>query len=260
MASDDSDADFSDTHRGPSPIATPGSSSQPMGSPMGPTPAPPLSSVPAPGPGASRMSVPPSEPRSSRASFEALDAQVDRPARLQMIVALILGLVLVAIPLYLWRRPKAESISVGSATGDAGALPAVTGANANGGGDDKVLVGEAKTLSCHDPGPKKTAPEQCDHVTEFEKAFAKAIEESGSCVPKDAGGGTIIYVADIAYKKKSLSVTTPKDGRTLKSSKVAGNCEKVVRGKLNPAYESLKHEHARYRLSITATYPGAVKP
>ena len=60
----------------------------------------------------SRATVPPSEPRSSRASFDALDAQVDRPARLQMIVALILGLVLVAIPLYLWRRPRAESISV----------------------------------------------------------------------------------------------------------------------------------------------------
>jgi len=205
------------------------------------------------------MSVPPSEPRSSRASFEALDAQVDRPARLQMIVALILGLVLVAIPLYLWRRPKAESIAVGSATGDAGALPAVTGANA--GGDDKsIVIGEAKILSCHDPGPKKTPAEQCDHVVDFEKAFAKAIEESASCVPKDAGGGTIIYLADVAYKKKSLSGTTPKEGRTLKSSKVAGNCEKVIRGKLNPSYESMKHEHARYRVSITAIYPGAVKP
>lgn len=213
------------------------------------------------GPASSRASVPPSEPRgASRASFDALDAQVDRPARLQMIVALILGLVLVAIPLYLWRRPRAESITVNNGGADGGALPAVTAAS-TAGNDEKIVIGEAKILSCHDPGPKKTAPEQCDHVADMEKAFAKAIEENATCVPKDAGGGTIIYVADVGFKKKTVSVSTPKEGRTLKSSKVAGTCEKLVKAKLSAlSYDSIKHEHARYRVSITAIYPGAVKP
>jgi len=196
----------------------------------------------------------------SRASFEALDAQVDRPARLQMIVALILGLVLVAIPLYLWRRPRAESISVSAGGADASALPAVTAAPTSS-VDEKLVVGEPKILSCHDPGPKKTPPEQCDHVTELEKAFAKAIEDTTSCVPREAGGGTIIYVADVTFRKKTVTVSTPKEGRTLKSSKVAGACEKAVKSKLTGLpFESIKHEHARYRVSITATYPGAVKP
>lgn len=213
------------------------------------------------GPVSSRPIGPPSEPRpTSRASFDALDAQVDRPARLQMIVALILGLVLVAIPLYLWRRPRAESISVGGGVTDAGALPAVTAAT-TAGPEEKLVVGEPKILSCHDPGPKKTPPEQCDHVAELEKAFAKAIEDSASCVPREAGGGTIIYVADVTFKKKTAGVSTPKEGRTLKSSKVAGGCEKAVKSKLSSLpFESIKHEHARYRVSITATYPGAVKP
>lgn len=212
------------------------------------------------GPTSSRASVPPSEPRSSRASFDALDAQVDRPARLQMIVALILGLVLVAIPLYLWRRPRAESITVNAGSVDGGVLPAVTAAT-TGATDEKLVLGDPKILSCHDPGPKKTAPEQCDHVAELEKAFAKAIEENTSCVPRDAGGGTIIYIADVAFKKKTVSVGTPKEGRTLKSSKVAGTCEKAVKARLSSLpYDTIKHEHARYRVSITATYPGAVKP
>ncbi len=177
-----------------------------------------------------------------------------------MIVALILGLVLVAIPLYLWRRPRAESISVGAGATDSGALPAVTAAPTPG-VEEKLVVGEAKILSCHDPGPKKTPPEQCDHVAELEKAFAKAIEEQASCVPREAGGGTIIYVADVTFKKKTAVVSTPKEGRTLKSSKVAGACEKAVRNKLSTLpFESMKHEHARYRVAITATYPGAVKP
>ncbi|MBX3258692.1 MAG: hypothetical protein KIS78_10645 [Labilithrix sp.] len=212
------------------------------------------------GPASSRASVPPSEPRSSRASFEALDAQIDRPARLQMIVALILGLVLVAIPLYLWRRPRAESIAVNTGASDAGALPAVTAATTQG-IDEKLVVGEPRIVSCHDPGPKKTPPERCDHVAELEAAFAKAIEDAASCVPREAGGGTIIFVADANFKKRSVAVSTPKEGRTLRSSKVAGACERAVKSKLaGLPYESMKHEHARYRVSITATYPSAPKP
>jgi hypothetical protein len=178
-----------------------------------------------------------------------------------MIVALILGLVLVAIPLYLWRRPRAESIAVNTSAADAGALPAVTAAT-TAGPEEKLVIGDPKILSCHDPGPRKTAPEQCDHVTELEKAFAKAIEENASCVPRDAGGGTIIYVADVGFaKKRSVAVSTPKEGRTLKNPKVAGTCEKAIKGRLSSLpLESIKHEHARYRVSITATYPGSVKP
>lgn len=207
--------------------------------------------------GTSNASVPPSEPRGSRASFEALDAQVDRPARLQMIVALILGLVLVAIPLYLWRRPRAESIAIGTGTADAAALPAVTAA-ATPVVDDKLVLSEPKVMTCGDPSPKKVP---CDRVPELESAFAKAIEDSIACVPRDAGGGTIIYVADVAFKKRSVAVSTPKEGRTLKSSRVATSCEKAVKSKLARApLQSMKHDHGRYRLSITATYPGSVKP
>jgi hypothetical protein len=207
------------------------------------------------------MSVPPSEPRSSRASFAALDAQVDRPARLQMIVALFLGLVLVAIPLYLWRRPRAEAVVVTTGAVDGGALPAVTGA-ATSAADDRLVIGELKMVSCHDPGPRRTPTEQCDHVVELERAFGKAIEESASCVPRDAGGGTIIYVADVTFKKRGgIVVTTPKEGRTLKSAKVAGACERAVKNRLAAAaLDAAKHEHARYKVSITATYPGTVKP
>lgn len=209
------------------------------------------------GPASSRALLPPSEPRSSRASFDALDAQIDRPARLQMIVALVLGLLLVAIPLYLWRRPRAESIAVHAGALDAEALPAVTAATSSP-IEEKLVIGAPKLLSCHDPGPKKTPPERCDRVAGLEAAFAKAIEDSASCVPKDAGGGTLIFVLDAQFKKKTIAVATPKEGRTLKSSKIAGSCERAVKSKLaGLPFESMKHEHVRYRISITATYPSS---
>lgn len=177
-----------------------------------------------------------------------------------MILALLLGLVLVAIPLYLWRRPRAEPLTVSTERVDAGVLPTVSGASTSS-TEERLALGDPKILSCHDPGPKRTPPEQCDHVATLEQAFAKAIEDSASCVPRDAGGGTILFVADVNFKRRTLSVGTPKEGRTLKSSKIATACERAVKAKLAPrAFQPTSHEHVRYRVSITATYPAAGEP
>jgi len=210
------------------------------------------------GPSSSRASVPPSEQRPSRSSFSALDAQADHPARLQMIVALVLGLVLVAIPLYLWRRPRAESVVV--ASGDGGAAPTVS-VPAPAPPDEKIVVGDPRTTACHDPGPKKTSADQCDHLVDVEKALVKGIEEGASCAPKDTGGGTITYVADVSFKKKSVQLTTPRDGRSMKNAKVVAACQSAVRGKVQAvSLDAVPHQHARYKIEITATYPGPVKP
>jgi hypothetical protein len=237
-----------------------------------PTPAPPSvrrpasssgesAPIPKGGPSLSRASVPPSEPRStSRGSFSQLDlAAADRPARLQMIVALLLGLVLVAIPLYLWRRPRADAVAAGAAA-DAGAPPPAAAPADPTATDDKPTLGEAKALLCQDPGPKKTSPEQCDHVVEVEKALAKAIEESAGCISKDVGGGTVVYVADVSFKRRAVNVATPKEGRSMKNTKAISACQSAVKARLSAlALDAVKHEHARYKIAITATYPGPVK-
>lgn len=177
-----------------------------------------------------------------------------------MIVALFLGLVLVAIPLYLWRRPRAEPISATIGTTDAGALPAVTAGPSPSSPDEKLSLGEPKIVSCHDSGPKTTPPEKCDHLVEVERLFAKAIEESASCVPKEAGGGSIVWIADITFKKKTTLVMAAKAGNSLKNKRAAASCEKAIRAKLpSIPYDTVKHEHARYFISITANYPGAIK-
>jgi hypothetical protein len=103
-------------------------------------------------------------------------------------------------------------------------------------------------------------PGECDHVTDVEKAFAKAIEDTASCVPKDAGGGTIQFVADVSFKRKALNVTTPKDARTMKNAKVVSACQSAVKSKLQAlSLDPIQHAHARYKIAITASYPGTVK-
>ncbi|MDB4944507.1 MAG: hypothetical protein JWP97_4041 [Labilithrix sp.] len=214
---------------------------------------------PAP-PSVSRPSLPPSEPRPpSRGSFAQMDASAaDRPARLQMIVALVLGVVLVAIPLYLWRRPRADTLAVPGPP-DAG-LAVEAGAAVTEESGDKPAVGEVRVLACQDPGPKKTAPGECDRLPDVEKALTKAIEDTAACVTKEAGGGTIVYVADVSFKRKAINVATPKDGRTLKNARAVGVCQAAVKSRLSAMpLDTVTHAHARYRIAVTATYPGTVK-
>lgn len=208
------------------------------------------------GPSPSRASVPPSEPRpTSRASFSAIEAQVDRPARLQMIVAMLLGLVLVAIPLYLWRRPRAESIAVTTSPEPGQGTLSMMDPPAQ--PEPRVVLAEPKVLACQDPGPKKTPPEQCDRLTDVEKALAKAIEESAACVPAETTG-SIVYVADVSFRRKTVGVYTPRDGRTIKTTKVVASCQAQVKGKLHGfSLASMPHEHARYKIAVAATYRAA---
>src|SRR3954470_20008719 len=68
----------------------------------------------------------PSSPPSQPSPYRYLGrGGSERPVRLQIIIALVAGLILVAVPLYLWRRPHPESIpSADAAVADAGALEA----------------------------------------------------------------------------------------------------------------------------------------
>src|SRR4051812_49337880 len=99
----------------------------------------------------------------------------ERPVKLQLIIALVAGLILFAVPLYLWRRPRPEPIpSADAAVVDAGtpltASPIVAFDAGPSGG---ITISPFTTIKCENPGPGKTTPERCDHVTTFEDALSR---------------------------------------------------------------------------------------
>ena len=64
----------------------------------------------------------------------------------------------------------------------------------------------------------------------------------------------------MSFKRKALNVATPKEGRTMKNAKVIAACQSAVKSKLQSlSLDPIQHAHARYKIAITATYPGAVK-
>jgi hypothetical protein len=195
-------------------------------------------------------------------------AGVDRAARLQTMAAVALGLALIAIPLYLWRRPRSESIPVAgladsqSASPDAGAVPP-SSSSAPSSVPAAVLLSEAKVMECHDPGSHHTRPEDCDHLASIEKGFAAAITSASACLPAAAGGGTLVYVLDASFgrKRHPFELFVPHDGRALKSahasasSAAASACSAAVKHGLDAlTLDNVAHAHSRYKIAITATY------
>lgn len=184
---------------------------------------------------------------------------------------LLLLLVLVVVPLYLWRRPRIvpteaddaatpaslASVPVLAAQGDAAALPLSADAEAPR-TREGISVTEAKMLECHDPGPKHTPAGDCDRLPGFEHALAESILENAACAA-GGGGGDIVWIADASFQRKKapIQLSAAKEGRTIKNPKVVATCLAAVKKTLaNVQLDQLDkpHAHARYKLELTATY------
>lgn len=184
---------------------------------------------------------------------------IEGTGRLQFAVVVALALVVFAVPLYLWRRPRVDALAVPPQTSNALMASndpfAPVGPTSGAPTSAKEASLEAKVVACHDAGPRKTPPERCDAVPELAKPFAAAVEQSASCVPKEAGAGTIVYALDVNFRRKSRSIKAPKDGRSIKAPKVVSACVASVRAKMQGvSLDGIAHEHTRYKLVVTATY------
>jgi hypothetical protein len=194
-------------------------------------------------------SHPPSDPHPALARASGILNAEDRPVRVQLVGALLLGLVLVASGLYLWRRPHASDAStsdpasasasapaLAALSGDAG-FAAIVGGGVDAGSSGPVSLSDARILACQDHGSKKTAPDSCDHGA--------------------PGGGTIEYVADVSFARHKVNVSLPRAGRSVHDRKALRACSAAVKGAFQGvALDGVDHQHARYKIAVTATYRG----
>jgi hypothetical protein len=179
----------------------------------------------------------------------------ERPIRLQIVIALVAGLVLVAVPLYLWRRPRPESIpSADAAIADAGALTAVAASLPIDAGPPPLEISPFTTIRCQSPGPGKTPPDRCDRVMFFEDALARAIRENAACAPETPAGGTVSFVLDMDFRRKKYTLYAGKSG-TIPKSKTKDLVRCVKRSMPTPDWKGIPHQYSRYTVNVVATYP-----
>jgi hypothetical protein len=204
-------------------------------------------------------SIPPSQPRTpSRLSHAEIERQ-DRASRLQMLGMLALGMVLIGVPLYFWRRPAQGRTETPSQTPQLSEAlpfaPTTTAGLVDGGVEPKVAfgLGDVRVLSCRDA--RKEASE-CGKLPVLEEALVKAIREHATCLPAAAGGGTVQYLADVNFAKKHIGILTPRDGRSVHNAKLLRPCTTAIKRSLESlSLASVEHAHVHYKLSVVATYP-----
>jgi len=180
----------------------------------------------------------------------------ERPVKLQIIIALVAGLIIFAVPLYLWRRPKPDPIptadaAVVDAGAPLGASPIIAFDAGPAGG---ITLSPFTTIKCEKPGPGKTSPERCDHVTTFEDALARAIRERPDCAPASKTAYTVSYVIETDFRHKKLALFTGKS-TSIKREKAKELLRCVKAAMPTPDWASISHQYVRYKVNVVATYP-----
>jgi hypothetical protein len=179
----------------------------------------------------------------------------ERPVKLQLIIALVAGLILVAVPLYLWRRPRPESIpTADAAVADAGAPTASPVVAFDAGPPGGITLSPFTTIKCESSGPGKTAPERCDHLTTLEDALSRAIRENASCAPSSKSQYSVSFVMEADFRKKKLSLFTGKS-TTIKRERAKELLRCVKKAMGNTELGVLPHQHTKYKVNVVATYP-----
>lgn len=185
--------------------------------------------------------------------------------RVHVVLALVAALVLVAVPLYLWRRPRgaasiapaasaaavAESAD-GGVTGEGGATMAAAPVDAA--ASSRVSLGEVHMVKCVGDRRAKVPVERCEHLPFFEEALAKAIRDNAACAPETANGGTVSFVWTVDFHRKKTHLWAGKSG-TIKRRDSRELVRCVSRALPAPDWTAIAHQFQRYDVGVIATYP-----
>lgn len=204
-------------------------------------------------------SIPPSDP----ASLRHLGTGHPGPVRSPLILGLVALLVLVALPLYLLRRPKA----VGPVAADAGAKVEV-GEGGPGGqtagspaapdasSPKKVVLGEPRTVRCTPRSGGHLMAERCERLVVLEDALARSIRDNAACAPPSASPFTVSFVLTIDFERKKLHLWPGRSG-TLKRRSAADLVRCVEHAIAPPDFAALSHQYAKYDINVMASYPAS---
>lgn len=209
----------------------------------------------------SRSSFPsvPGEPRVRRLGIGS-SGSGDRPLRAQVVVGLVCAAMLIAVPLYLVRKPSTRSSSaLASASASAGlgpqSVPKPSGEPAPPAAPPRLTLGPLQKVRCG--ASSAASPNEgsmCDSLPAFEEALKRAILASEDCAPKAKVKGTINYVLTVDFPRKKLHVFPGASGDW--RGKQARRATSCVENAIKISDWNVPHQYRFYALAILATYAG----
>jgi len=175
---------------------------------------------------------------------------------------LIALLVLVALPLYLWRRPKPippPEVDAGprAELADA-ASPDAAGASAtaDAGASKRVVLSDPKTIRCVPKGGGRVTVERCDHLTSLEDTLTRSIRENAACAPPMSRQFTVSFVLTVDFDRKKLHLWAGRSGSLKKRN--AGDLIRCVEHAITPPdFSIVAHQYAKYEINVIAAYPAS---
>jgi hypothetical protein len=167
---------------------------------------------------------------------------------------------LIAVPLYLVRKPSTRSSSaLASASASAGlgpqAVPKPSGEPAPPAAPPRLTLGPVQKVRCG--ASSASSPNEgsmCDSLPAFEEALKRAILASEDCAPKAKVKGTINYVLTVDFPRKKLHVFPGASGDW--RGKQARRATTCVENALKIGDWNVPHQYRFYALAILATYAG----
>jgi hypothetical protein len=189
-----------------------------------------------------------------------------RPLRSPAVLGLIALLVLVALPVYLLRRPKPTKPAAVEPTLRADAAVALSPPPAvpppvvpESAASKRIALADAKTARCIPRGGGRVTTERCDRLTPFEDALARAIRDNVACAPPAAAPYTVSFVLSLDFDRKSMHLWAGRSGSIKK--RLTGDLIRCVEHAIVPPdWETVAHQHQKYDVNILAAYPGLAAP
>ncbi|MET0413937.1 MAG: hypothetical protein ABW217_21690, partial [Polyangiaceae bacterium] len=144
----------------------------------------------------------------------------DNPLRAQAVIGGVIALVVLAVPLYILRRPSTHVTPVAahatapSARGFGGVVRVDSAADAgSGSGSSEVKLGPVQRVRCgSSPRTLSAEGSLCDALPPLERALARAIEQNVECAPRTAKGGTLNYVLEVDFDRRHVSMFAGQSG------------------------------------------------
>jgi hypothetical protein len=178
----------------------------------------------------------------------------ERPIRAQAVVGFALVLALVAVPLYLLRRPGAGSLATPADAGAPGfggvirtELDAATGLT-------DVMLGPLQRVRCG-ASASQTSGEGglCDRLPMLEGALRQAIQANVDCAPRTGKEGSINYVLEVDFTSNRLNIFAGQSGTWRgPRAKKAATC--VLRSLPPLPWTDMAHQYSYYAIAILASY------
>jgi hypothetical protein len=175
------------------------------------------------------------------------------------VVALLVALTLIAVPLYLLRRPSVtkknseEASAAASASASALASALASAAPPTPKPPERIKLAPAQRVRCGAGLKGGQEGNLCDAIGPVEEALAKAIRDNEACAPKVKQPGTINYVLSVDFKKRSLHLFPGASGDYHgPQARRATTCVERALPKLD--WETLRHQYRYYSIAILATY------